>query len=328
MKNTTGGSTRLTRRGVVVLALAVASGALAGCPRKTVQVMAPCPTEVVSLEQLIAQHNQQAGMAPQLWSRIDRIDVTFLDDKGKPKSYTLTSGYLLLRKSPGDPLGPQDFLVTGREGNKDIFRLGSDATGGVYYFWYDVSRDQQGGRWGRYANLNRPGMQATGFNPTQLVNVLGLLPWPTRLEEPPFPTAVAELDPCVYLMRFYATRPGRQGFYLEREVTLDRRDPAHRPTLVRLYDSFGRNVMVATPRNYAAIGGASSASAGPEVATEVDIVWPLVERNGLKAIRLRLQKRDLTTAKALPESTFAFDPESLNIRDVQEIDLPVTQAQK
>ena len=104
--------------------IVAASVLAAGCPR--------CPPwdTVVPVDQVVGEYNANAAPVPRLWARV-KIRVWGEDFPiawGSTSPLAMPNGLLILWKTP-DRLGPQDFVLMGREMGVDVFRLGSSASG-------------------------------------------------------------------------------------------------------------------------------------------------------------------------------------------------------
>ena len=260
------------------VAMGLACVVLVGCGPKP----RLCPDTVYTVEDLVAQNNANAAKVPQLRARAELIRVKYTNEQNQSKEYSL-EGTLDLRKAPDDPFGTQDFMLRGKVGlGAEVFRLGTDAKNQLFYLRIQVPGEtgDTRGCWGRTADL--PGLQAastgkqggiSGFDPAQLLTVLGVMPWPAD-----FDTVLSnELsDICAYEVQFLGPRPGG-GVRLTRKVWLDRYEPSHRPTRVQLYDSLGRVTMDARLGKYRAIQTADPEEQWPVMPTDIQANWPLAK---------------------------------------------------
>lgn len=289
-----------------LLGAALAVGALVagGCPPTPPQV---CPANFLSVEQILDAYNQNAAKVPNLWGRIQQIEVRLRGEGGDVDTYRIDRGHLFLSKVSTDPLDTPYFLVRGVMGNQEIFRLGTTAeqrppgaaaAAPLYYFQYEVSEDQRGAYWGHVSGLYGPGGGTTTIDPVQLLSVLGVMPWPQGPGQPPFPMLTVHADPCAYIVHFALPRPGG-GLYVQREVWLDRASPTPRPVRVRLYDWQGRMVMQADLSDYQPVAAEGDPPGWPVMPGTIDITWPLVEQ-GLTGLRLEVQEQDLATRALAP----------------------------
>lgn len=296
---------------------------LAGCQ--------PCPDRLYTLDELAGAHNARAAEIPALRAKAE-IQLTLSRPGSLPVTVRVTSGNLLLLKDPADPFGMQYLLLRGRELNKELFRLGSDADAGVYYFWVDAGEGAAGAWWGREAHIGKPGV-AVPFDPTQVAGVLGVLPWPIGASQPPYallwprrPASDWDAEPCEYAVQLLAPRPLRAGLYCRREVLLDRRDEGHPIRRVNLYDTFSRRVMTAELSDYQPVAVVSDwadpeapAAPGPATARRIDVRWSYYDDEPVltdtpagpdqpRISRLVLTLREVEALPELPTGVFAFDP--------------------
>lgn len=312
----------MTARLLAVVALGVLA-ACVGCQ--------PCPDQLHTYDELAAEHNARVAEIRTLRAKAE-ITLTVEQPGALPVTVRVTSGNLLLRKDPAEPFGMQSLLLRGRELNRELFRLGSDAEAGVYYFWVDAGESLSGAWWGREAHIAKPGV-VLPFDPTQLAGVLGVLPWPMQTAEPPYailwprrPASAWADQPCEYAVRLLMPRPLRAGLYCRREAILDRRDDSHTVAQVNLYDTYSRPVVRATLERYQPVAlredwldPDSPTTPGPPVATRIDVRWThyddadgLTDRPGSAGVgrisRLQLTLRDVEALPELPARAFAFDP--------------------
>ncbi len=284
-----------------------------GCPGAQERI---CPERVLSAEELVALHNARALPIEQLWARAD-TEVWWRED-GRERHYRLPSGNLVLRRDPADPLATPAFILRGTELGSEVFRMGIDPASGVYYFWITPPGEGGSGWSGRLANLDRP--NEIGFDPTQLLSVLGVLPWSSDPGAPPYIASTAETTPCVYELHFLAPRPDGRGLFVQREVWIDRHEGPHQPIRTRLFRADGEPVMVARTypgqqpgqRGYfAPVQTAAAEADWPLMPERIDVSWPQA------GVRLRLRLSQMTTTRPVPDSTYQFSPPpGLELRDL------------
>lgn len=276
-----------------------------------------CPAELITVEEIVQRHNRAVEPLANLQTRAE-ITLTLRRPDRLPMRLPSVSGNLLLKRNPDDAAGLPAFLLRGRELSQELFRAGSDPAAGAYYFWYDVG-GESGAWWGRFEHLGKP-RAGLLMDPTQLVHVLCVLPWPSDWPGPPV-LLRAERDTCRYVLQFVAPKPVG-GLYVQREVYLDRRDPALRPREVRLYDLFSRVVMIARLSDYQPVQLPAAEGPPPEdvpqIATRIDIEWVVyptdeltdkpaerVEAPHPSALRLRLSS--VQVREDLPAGVFEMD---------------------
>ena len=116
------------RFSVWLAAAVIVAGMQVGC--------ATCPETHVSLDELVREYNADASRVAKLWARA-RITVTFPVNGGLPFTWSsgTPNGLLLLFKG-ADRFAPCDFVLVGKETGYEIFRAGSSAIDGKYYFWW------------------------------------------------------------------------------------------------------------------------------------------------------------------------------------------------
>ncbi|MBS3733812.1 MAG: hypothetical protein KGY99_02690 [Phycisphaerae bacterium] len=238
------------------LLLAALATALAGCPR--------CPGTAVGVEQLVAEHNANAAAVPRLWARV-RMRVTLADRKGRTFGWGSASplatpnGLLLLGKG-ADPLGPHDFVLSGRElAGVELFRIGSSTAQGIYYCWYQLG-DNAGAFWGRHEYAGAPGIEALPIDPNQLLAVLGICAVPDDLTALPAVAMTLQSDPCAYVLTYVDRRPVSGRIDFRRKVYFRWADEQpRRPFRVDLLSPDGRCVLTARLSRYRPIAGPSDA---------------------------------------------------------------------
>ncbi|MFW6146329.1 MAG: hypothetical protein ACOC7R_03250 [Planctomycetota bacterium] len=267
----------MTRRSALLTGLLTASVAsLAGCPR--------CDVELVGREVLFDAHNTNAEKIPALWAIAD-VEINFAR-AGLFRSYRLPDGRLYFRRRGDDPLGPHYVMLRGKEIDREVFRLGIDADAGLFYYWVNIPGGESLARWGPLAALHTVDGEGIPMDPSQLLNALGVVAWPT---DPDAPSQVVLRTPeqrCVYAMLTVARRDAWGGWYLARETLIDRRDENRRPYQTMLYDRQGRIAMTADLEAYEPVATPDDPSTRPEVPTDIRLTWP--ESEPIRSIRLRL----------------------------------------
>ena len=114
--------------------------ALTGCPAVSLDDYSRCPATYVSLRELVAGYNANAAAMPKLWA-LASVKVTLSDGKGGSFTWGSSSpvadpNAVLILSKDAKSLGDDNFVMIGRELSAELVRLGVDAAGGLYYFWY------------------------------------------------------------------------------------------------------------------------------------------------------------------------------------------------
>lgn len=245
------------------LAVALCAGIPVGCDKPV------CPplSTAVSLEEVVADYNENAGRVPRLWTHA-KVAFTF---RSAPGDLGLTWGStsplaevnarLLLRKS-GDGTGPQDFFLLVKEAGQSIGRIGISTADGVYYMWLTAG-DEPVCYWGRLALAGAPGIAAMPIDPVQLLSVLSICELPADQTAPPLVMQRVTTNPCAYVLSYIDRQPvtgkllSRRDVYFQRLA--DRGDNGElvprprRPFMVRIFDDQGRCVLTARMNDYRAI---------------------------------------------------------------------------
>jgi len=294
----------------------LAAGALfAGCQ--------PCPDEVIDIDQIVAAHNANAAQIPRLWARAE-MDVTVKPPDAPEMTWRSGSPTcLLLYWRGGNPDGPHDFVLVGREtAAVELFRMGSSTDQGLYYFWYRFG--DRGGAWfGRLALAGAPGVSLLPFDPTELLGVLGITPLPANPGR--LPAAVLTMNDrpgeCSYVVGVVDAQPVSGRVLVKREIILPwSNDEPPLPKRVNLLDAAGRRVMTATLSDYRPIdtgedqGDADDAARReqpPVMPTSIDIVWrdvPGQPSRLIRRIHLKLSKMTAEDNELEADLATAFRP--------------------
>ncbi len=258
------------------LFVAAAAVAVAGCHS--------CDTELVSREVLFDEYNGNADKMPTLWAIAD-IEVE-LAGRAVFNKVRLPDGRIYFRRGPAGPEGPHYFMLRGKEASETYFELGIDAAAGEFYYWVNPPSGQGQARWGRLADLHKPGAESLEIDPTQLLSALGLAPWPQDLDASTQVILKTPDKPCVYVMSSIAKRPEWGGWYLRAEQWLDRHTTPHRPRRMWLFDRQGRGVMEAVLDRYRPVNAPDAGDNPPSMPTDIRMTWPNAE--GIRGIRIRL----------------------------------------
>ena len=280
---------------------------------------APCPETLVGLDRLVAEHNANADGVPRLWARA-ALSVT-IDARDAP-AFTWRSGeptcLLLLAKGP-DRLGPHDFVLIAREtAAVELFRIGSSAEQGEYYFWFRFG--ERGGAWvARHEAPPAGGARRLPIDPSQLLSVLAVCALP---DDPTKLPAVAlgmnnEPGDCAYVVTLIDRQPVTRRILFRREVYFRWSDTEpRRPYKVNLFDHAGRRVMTAHLKGYRPIDVSElddPPAKAPVMPTDIEMVsnpQPGV-RTFIRRIHLRLSEMtasDRTNEDKWERSACRFSP--------------------
>lgn len=281
-------------------ALAAVLAAAAGCCQP--------PRAQVTLDQLVAEHNANAALAPRIWARA-RIEATsgLLFTWGSASPAATPNGFLILVK-PADPLATPDFTLIGQEADVTVFQAGVSLVDAKYYFWF------HGGKawWGRLALAGAPGITDLPIDPTQLPAATNLLALPSVRSEPAALAMVtpdqprdyfydspleAIFGPCryAYVVTHFARQNVSGRLAVKRETCFLRSDSAPpRPFLIRYLDEAGRPVMTARLKDYREVE--TPAGPRPVMPMDIRIDWP----DSRAGVHILLS--DATTAKGKPEA--------------------------
>ncbi|MBI5722930.1 MAG: hypothetical protein HZA50_03150 [Planctomycetes bacterium] len=271
--------------------------AMAGC--------IPCPKTSLSLSRLVNDYNANCRQVPQLWARA-RIAVSLPGEAGLTYNWGSASplaapnGLLLLFKPQqapaGDrpaPFGPEDcdFLLVGKEGPQQVFRLGCSADEGKYYLWYGFG-SRSGGYIGRTLLAGAPDVKGLPLDPMQLLSALGICELP---EDPvDLPAVAMSLNAvpgqCAYVLTYIDRQALTGRIVFKREMLFTwADDKPPRLFRVNIFDMSGRRVMTADVDNYQPIDTGRPAEtqaaqniqppsvnrpAGPIMPTSIRITWP------------------------------------------------------
>lgn len=276
MHITAGLTARQALTGVFLLIASALLACTGGCRQ--------CPTKVLPVEQIVADHNANASAVPQLFARA-KIALTLSNSKGQSFSWGSTSamaapnGKLLLFKpqDPEDALGPSDFVLIGSETTQELFRLGNNNKAGRYYLSYRFG-EHSGLWWGHTMLAGAPGVDALPLDPLQLLAVLNVNELPSPLaQQPPAVGLTMNLNPCAYVLTYMDKQPVTGRLMFRREVLYRWSDtePA-RAFRINFFDPLGRRVMTAELDDYKPIDieGVNPAPATkPVMPTEISITW-------------------------------------------------------
>jgi len=283
---------------------------------------ARCPETQISLEQLVDEYNVNAACVPRLWARA-KIQLTLPDERGGTFTWGSTSplaganGLLILSKRP-NRLGPQDFVLIGRElGGLELFRLGSSVDEGAYYLWYRLG-SRGGAWWGRHKFAGAPGIQALPIEPSQLLAVLGVCELPEDFTRLPTVALSMSHDPCAYVLTYIERESTTNRISFKKEIYFRWDDTRmRRPFLVKLFDNSGNRIMIAKLRNYQHIRNPDLQENLPVMPTNIEISWPG------KAGRIHIALSEMTTVQKGTAEVFGFRenlPPGISPADIIQVD--------
>ena len=262
------------RMPAIACLLAVCS--LAGC--------AACPVTHVSMDQLVAEYNANAQGIPRLKARA-KIQLSFTDHKGRHVQWGSSSplaspnGLLLLSKggdAPADPAAPKDFVLVGKEAmGVELFRIGSSASEGKYYFWCNYG-DSGKAWWGWHKFAGSPQITEMPIDPNQLLSVLSVCELPEDFTNLPTVLMRMSRDPCAYVLTYVDRQAATGRIVSKRDVYFRWSDAQpRRPFRVDLFDAGGEPVMTAQLAGYAPVATGTPGAAGrPVMPTDISISWP------------------------------------------------------
>lgn len=273
----------------------------------------PCPETVVSLHELVAEYNANADAVPRLWARAD-MSVTI--DVKDALPFTWRSGgptCLLLLAKGKDRLGAHDFALLGRETAAVVlFRIGSSAEQGLYYFWF-----QFGDRAGAWYGLHDAALPRSGrlpIDPMQLLSVLGVCPLPDEPGRLPAVALGMQNTPgdCAYVVAVVDRPRGARHMHFRREVYFRWSDTEpRRPYQVNLFDAAGRRVMTARLKRYRPIDVSElddPPDVEPVMPTDIEIVANRFGSLPTSVRRIHLVLSEMTAADKWDRSVCRFDP--------------------
>ena len=285
---------------------------LTGCPPTCSEDYSRCPARYVSLRELVAGYNANAAAVPVLWARAS-VKVTLSDGKGSSFSWGSASpladpNAVLILSKDAQAAGPSDFVMIGRELSAELFRLGVDAAGGLYYFWYNFG--QRGEGWlGRCRFAGAPAVKSVPIDPMQLVSILGVTELP-EVAPGKMPAVVLRLSgrPPAYVVSYLKPQPVTGELKLWREVSFHwSEDKPRRPFRVRLFDADGLCRMVAEVGEYKPIEWEGPPEKAPVVPTWLRICWPAI-KDVQSASSLEIRLSDMSTTHAFRRTVFRFRP--------------------
>jgi len=296
---------------LAVLAVTACMFAAVGCNR--------CPETMLSLKQLVANHNANARAVPRLWARA-KVQITRADKKGRSFTYgsvsplAASNALLLYQRPPKEAAAESNFVLIGRELGQQVFRMGTflENNGCISYLWLRFGG--RGGAWytRRGGEANIKGMPV---DPTQLLAVLNICSLPADFKNLPAVALAMSKKPCAYVVTYIDRCPGSGEIRFLREIYFrwsDSEPP--RPFMIKFFDASGRRVATAKLGKYKAIEipdenddeNAQPAKASPVMPTDIDITWTdwPGRKNAVRRIRLVLS--EMTTEDKFSPRAFRF----------------------
>jgi hypothetical protein len=229
------------------------------------------PKTRLRLAELIGQYNRNAARVPQLWARAKISMRLPMMPTASVDSRTEFSGLLLLLKS-NTRLGPHDFLLAGREGGAEVFRIGCSTSDGVCYFWHAFG-DKPALHWRRSNMAGAPEMTPLPIDPLQIPAVLGICELPADLTQLPGAALSMNTEPgkYAYAVTYLDRQPLSNRILFRREVHFNWDDDVRpRPFRVDFFDREGMRVLTAELRDYRPIERVLSEGSSDYWATMVE----------------------------------------------------------
>jgi len=277
---------------------------------------------VVPLRQVVGDYNANASRIPRLWARA-KLHITFTDDKGFPHSYGSTSplagsnGLLILSKTT-DPLGPQEFVMIGKEAASEVFRLGSSASEKVYYLWYNFGQ-RAAAWWGLHEFAGAPGIKDIPIEPNQLLAVLGIMELPSDFSRLPTVALSMSIKDRAYVLTFIDRQPVTGDITLRREMYFDwTKSGPGRCAMVKFFDTTGRRVMTATLKSYKPVDITDNdPSQKAYMPTDIEVAF--ISDSG-KTSKLHMVLSEMTTKEKFQPDVFRLDIRNIPPENVVQVD--------
>jgi len=274
-------------RKFVLLVLLMSLVFVVGCPPTH-----PPLNTLVSVDEIITDHNRNAAKVPRLWAR---AHITMREKAG---AFPLgADGILMLNKTPG-VLGVHDFVLVFKKTGEELGRIGISTRESVYYMWMKVG-DNPSCLWGRLGLAGAEGVEIP-INPVQLLSVLTVCELPSVLTRVPFVAQTISFDPPAYVLTYVDRQPISNKLRFTRKIYFlwSEKDPP-KPFMVELLDTRGVAVLTAKLSDYKTISSdVSSDDAQPMMPTDIQLTW---NQTGAE-LNLKLYK--MTTAERI-------DPEDI-----------------
>lgn len=251
----------------------LATTAITGCQT--------CPKTIVSLDQLVDEHNFNAIKIPRLWARA-RLEITAMTKDGISVTWGSTSplsspNALLMMFKNSQPGATQDFALIGKEAGQEIFRMASSYEDDKYYLWYGMGGKSRGW-WGRNSLAGAPGIKNLPMDPNQLLAALDICSLPANQTEIPFVALSMSTEPgkYAYVLSYIDRQPVSRRIMFRREMLFDWSDTApRRLSRVNFFDDHGIRVMTAQVGDYKKIASQGVVeNEQPEMPTDIKISWP------------------------------------------------------
>ena len=280
---------------------------VACCHPKKPQTKPPYVGETQAMYDVVKEINRNNNKLPTLWASIDKMEISFLDEKRKRHDETL-HGSLLYRS-------PRDVKLNGSAdvvGN--VLEIGSNRDN----YWLIARKpgpDQAW--WGRYKYLGDPRSKPIPVSPALVLEVLGVSTINEDFNALPVPVMRFNNDSDAYMFIWNAKFPDR--WVATKEIWYDR--ATKRPMKVFLFDANGRIILSARLDKHKPVEVPDlDKDQWPVVATEYRLNFP---DNGswmhlvLDEVQLKHNIRKVTVPNDL---TFRFSPDSLDVSTVTQLD--------
>lgn len=244
---------------------------LVGCPtHKPIEPM-PAP---ITLYEAIQNYNNNVAAIAAFQAKINTWEAQFPDPNDQDKTHHHKARGGRIRYRPGaDQDSPASLYLTISDiGVGEVLTIGSNEN---EYWMYRRARDGYVGRWGKYANIDKPCAKKIPLHPQGLLDAIGLRMLPVDPAVSPYP--VYKVTPTQYIIEYVIMT--ERGVLLRREILIDRR--SNLPVSSNTYDQRGQVIMTSTMDDYHPLGDAM-------LPGSVHISWP--QTNSFFAIELRTFK--------------------------------------
>ena len=293
--------TRLHTTCLALISLLVVS--LGGCDR-------PIPKTQISLNELVAEYNENAKSIPMLAAYADIEFSAYHASSGAGMPlWSTPNGLLRVKKGP-EPLGTHDMVMIGREVSKQILRIGTSRKDNVYYIWTLIPDPKA--MWGHMKYAGAPGIDNIPIDPTGLLAVLGICQLPDQRSRDSAVTLRMDTTPgrYAYVLGYINRQPVSDRLVMTKEYRFawDEKRPdglsellwgkqkPRRLEEVNFYDVDGRKVITAKVGDYEPVEidpDAEQPETAPLMPTTISIEW-FNDRQQMKS-RIRLKLSQMTT---------------------------------
>ena len=266
-------------------------------------VKEPYVGETQPMYDVVKEINRNNARLPTLWASIDKMEISFLDEKQKRHDESL-HGSLLYRS-------PRDVKLNGAAdvvGN--VLEIGSNRDN----YWLIARKpgpDQAW--WGRYKYLGDPRSKPIPVSPALVLEVLGVSTINEDFNALPVPVMRFNNDSDAYMFIWNTKLPDR--WVATKEIWYDR--TTKRPTKVFLFDANGRIILSARLDKHKPVQVPDlDKSQWPVVATDYRLNFP---DNG-SYMHLVLDEVRLKRNNVPNDVTFRFSPDKLDVSTVTQLD--------